>query len=101
MAQEKQTTKTRRVASFDGKAWRIADDPQPGASGGGGSLVPAFADAVVAKENVPVGILACGIGATSVREWLPKGATFPNPPTLVSRVEQLQEWPVGQQRRGV
>lgn len=87
--QEKQTTKTRRVASFDGKAWRIADDPQPGASGGGGSLVPAFADAVVAKENVPVGILACGIGATSVREWLPKGEIFPNPPTLVSRVEQL------------
>ncbi|MCE2693052.1 MAG: sialate O-acetylesterase, partial [Verrucomicrobiaceae bacterium] len=87
--QEKQTTKTQRVASFDGKAWRIADDPQPGASGGGGSLVPAFADAVVAKENVPVGIIACGIGATSVREWLPKGSAFPNPPTLVSRVEQL------------
>jgi hypothetical protein len=87
--QEKQTTKTQRVASFDGKAWRIADDPQPGASGGGGSLVPAFADAVAEKENVPVGIIACGIGATSVREWLPKGATFPNPPTLMSRVEQL------------
>lgn len=86
---EKQTTKTRRVATFDGKAWRIADDPQPGASGGGGSFVPPFADAVVTKENVPVGILACGIGATSVREWLPKGAAFPNPPTLVSRVEQL------------
>lgn len=86
---EKQTTKTRRVASFDGKAWRIADDPQPVASGGGGSFIPPFADAVVAKENVPVGILACGIGVTSVREWLPKGATFPNPPTLVSRVEQL------------
>ena len=87
--EEKQTTKTRRVASFDGKAWRIADDPQPGASGGGGSFIPPFADAVFAKENVPVGIIACGIGATSVREWLPKGATFPNPPTLVSRVEQI------------
>ena len=87
--QEKQTTKTQRVASFDGKAWRIADDPQPGASGGGGSFIPLFADAVAEKENVPVGIIACGIGATSVREWLPKGATFPNPPTLVSRVEQL------------
>ena len=86
---EKQTTKTRRVATFDGKAWRIADDPQPGASGGGGSFIPPLADAVVEKENVPVGIIACGIGATSVREWLPKGATFPNPPTLVSRVEQL------------
>ncbi len=89
--QEKQTTKTRRVASFDGKAWRIADDPQPGASGGGGSFIPPFADAVATKENVPVGILACGIGATSVREWLPKGVTFPNPPTLVSRVEQLPD----------
>lgn len=89
--EEKQTTKTRRVASFDGKAWRIAEDPQPGASGGGGSFIPPFADAVVEKENVPVGIIACGIGATSVREWLPKGATFPNPPTLVSRVEQLPD----------
>lgn len=86
---EKQTTKTQRVASFDGKAWRIADDPQPGASGGGGSFIPPFADAVVAKENVPVGIIACGIGATSVREWLPKGATFPNPPTIEGRVEKL------------
>jgi hypothetical protein len=89
--EEKQTTKTRRVASFDGKEWRIADDPQPGASGSGGSFIPAFADAVVEKENVPVGIIACGIGATSVREWLPSGATFPNPPTLLNRVEQLPD----------
>ena len=88
--EEKQTTQTRKVVAFDGKAWRIADDPQPGASGGGGSFVPAFADAIAEKENVPVGIIACGIGATSVREWLPKGATFPNPPTILSRVEQLQ-----------
>ena len=87
--EEKQTTKTGRVASFDGRAWRIADDPQPGASGGGGSFVPPFADAVVAKQNVPVGIIACGIGATSVREWLPRGATFPNPPTIESGVEKL------------
>jgi Carbohydrate esterase, sialic acid-specific acetylesterase len=89
--EEKQTTKSQRVASFDGQEWRIADDPQPGASGRGGSFVPAFADAVVAKENVPVGIIACGIGATSVREWLPSGATFPNPPTLESRVVQLPD----------
>lgn len=88
--EEKQTTKTKRVASFDGEAWRLADDPQPGASGAGGSFIPPFADAVAAKENVPVGIVACGIGATSVREWLPKGATFPNPPTITSRVEPLQ-----------
>jgi len=42
-----------------------------------------------AEVKVPVGIIACGIGATSVREWLPKGATFPNPPTLEGRVRQL------------
>ncbi len=87
--EEKQTTATQRVAAFDGTAWRLAHDPQPGASGTGGSFLPAFGDAVVAKQDVPVGIIACGIGATSVREWLPKGATFPNPPTLTGRVEQL------------
>ena len=38
--------------------------------------------------NVPVGFLACGIGATSVREWLPKGTAFPNPPTIESRIEK-------------
>jgi hypothetical protein len=92
--EERQVTQTKRVAAFDGKVWRLADDPQPGASGTGGSFLPPFADAVVAQENVPVGIVACGIGATSVREWLPKGSTFPNPPTLVGRVEQLAngEW---------
>ena len=40
------------------------------------------------RFNVPVGLIACGIGATSVREWLPSGATFPNPPTIESRVEK-------------
>lgn len=87
----KQTTQTKRVAAFDGKSWRIAHDPQPGASGQGGSFVPPFADAVVAQGNVPVGIIACGIGATSVREWLPKGATFPHPPTIEGRVEKLAD----------
>jgi hypothetical protein len=89
--EEKQTPRSGRVATFDGANWRLAHDPQPGASGGGGSFLPPFADAVLANQNVPVGIVACGIGATSVREWLPKGATFPNPPTLTSRVEQLAD----------
>lgn len=80
--EEKQQPQSGRVAALDGQAWRLADDPQPGASGGGGSFIPPFADAVVAKQGVPVGIIACGIGATSVREWLPKGTTFPNPPAI-------------------
>jgi hypothetical protein len=92
--EEKQATATKRVASFDGTRWKIGDDPQPGASGSGGSFLPPFADAIVEKFDMPVGLIACGIGATSVREWLPKGATFPNPPTIESRVEKLPtgEW---------
>lgn len=89
--EEKQTPQSGRAAAFDGIRWQVAVDPQPGAGGKGGSFVPPFADAIVAQENVPVGIVACGIGATSVREWLPKGATFPNPPTLEGRVQQLAD----------
>ena len=91
---EKQTSKTRRVAAFDGHGWRLANDPQPGASGSGGSFLPPFGDAIAQKFGVPVGLVACGIGATSVREWLPRGSTFPNPPTIENRVMKLPngEW---------
>ncbi len=77
-----------RVAALapDG-TWRIAADPQPGASGDAGSFLPPLGDRLVERFDVPVGFVACGIGATSVREWLPAGARFPNPPTLESRVK--------------
>jgi len=87
--EEKQTTQTGRVAAFDGTNWQLANDPQPGAGGKGGSFMPPLGDALARKFDVPIGFVACGIGATSVREWLPKGATFPNPPTITNRVEQL------------
>jgi len=86
--EEKQTPQTGLVSSFDGAKWRLADDPQPGASGNGGSFLPPLGDELARKLGVPVGFVACGIGATSVREWLPKGATFPNPPTIEKRVEK-------------
>ncbi|WP_309707715.1 sialate O-acetylesterase [Armatimonas sp.] len=86
--EEKQSTKTGNVVTFDGKGWRPANDPQPGASGGGGSFLPPFGDAIATRFNVPVGFVACGIGASSVREWLPQGSTFPNPPTIESRVQR-------------
>lgn len=91
--EERQRTQTRRVAAWDGQRWQLADDPQPGASGEGGSFLPPLGDELVRRFNVPVGFVACGIGATSVREWLPPGATFPNPPTIEGRVEKL---PTGQ-----
>ncbi|NDA69331.1 MAG: hypothetical protein EBY09_22335, partial [Verrucomicrobia bacterium] len=74
--------------------WRLSNDPQPGASGGKKLPPPPLGDALAQRFNVPIGFAACGIGATSVREWLPKGARFPNPPTIESRVQRLPggEW---------
>lgn len=91
---EKQKSISGMVVAFDGRKWQLAKDPQPGASGDQGSFQPPFGDAIATRFKEPVGIIACGIGATSVREWLPKGATFPNPPTLEGRVRQLPsgEW---------
>ncbi|MGI9241401.1 MAG: sialate O-acetylesterase [Verrucomicrobiales bacterium] len=88
---EKQRVGSGKVASFDGERWRIADDPQPGASGGGGSFIPPFGDAIAERLGVPVGIVATGVGATSVREWLPAGESFPNPPTIETRVKRLPD----------
>lgn len=89
--EERQKTQTGLVTAFDGTRWALADDPQPGASGGGGSFIPPFGDAMAIRFRVPIGIVACGVGATSVREWLPAGARFPNPPTLVGNVQQVSE----------
>jgi hypothetical protein len=92
--EERQKTKTGLVSVFNGNGWQLANDPQPGASGNMGSFIPPFGDAIAQQFKVPVGFLACGIGATSVREWLPAGTKFPNPPVLVDRVRQLPdgEW---------
>ncbi len=51
--------------------WRHAVDPQPEASGTGGSPWPAFGDALAGRLGVPVGILSVAVGATRVDQWLP------------------------------
>ncbi len=84
--EERQTNTTRRVAAFDGIAWQPADDPEPGAGGTKGSFIPAFGDLMVSRFNVPVGIVATGIGSTSVREWLPAGTRLSNLPPLTRNV---------------
>jgi hypothetical protein len=87
---EKQQTQTGKVASFDGSRWRLAHDPQGGAGGNGGSFMPAFGDAVATKLGVPVAVVPCAIGATSVRQWLPPGATMTNQPTTGAMVKLVQ-----------
>ncbi len=83
---ERQTTTTGMVVAFTGSRWQLAKDPQPGASGDGGSFLPPFGDALHARLKVPIGLVATGVGATSVREWLPRGSRIANLPTLTSHV---------------
>jgi Carbohydrate esterase, sialic acid-specific acetylesterase len=80
----RQTVKSGYVTTFDGKAWRIADDPQPGVQdrSSKGSFIPSFGDAMYAKYPVPIGIASVGHGSTSVRQWLPRGGRFTTQPTM-------------------
>ncbi|MFO1460084.1 MAG: sialate O-acetylesterase [Verrucomicrobiota bacterium] len=89
--EEQQRTASGLVSALAGNRWQAAHDPQPGASGNGGSFIPPFADAVASRFGVPVGIVAVGAGGTSVREWLPKGSTFPNPPTVTANVQRTAD----------
>ena len=83
--EEKLVAKTGKVAAFTGSSWQPANDPQPGAGGNGGSFLPAFGDAMVEKFGVPIGLVSTAAGGTSVREWLPPGVRFSNPPTVTGR----------------
>jgi hypothetical protein len=87
----RQETKSRMVVAFDGRSWRIADDPQPGVQDASsrGSFIPSFGDALYARYHVPVGIAAVGHGSTSVRQWLPQGQRFAIPPTLARFVTEV------------
>lgn len=79
-------TQTGLVAAFNGTNWQLAADPEPGAGGKKGSFMPLFGDLIVAQFHVPVGIVAMGIGSTSVREWLPSGIRFSELPPLTRNV---------------
>lgn len=69
---------TRRVSTFDGQQWRIADDPQPGAHDvqDRGSFWPAFGDAMATRYRVPVGVAVTGHSGTSIRQWTGKDPLF-------------------------
>ena len=91
----RQSTQTGLVSAYNHtNKWQLAIDPQPGAGGRGGSIMPLLGDLLVREFEVPIGIVAYGQGGTSVREWLPQGSKFPNPPTVENKARQLNhaEW---------
>ncbi len=87
----RQQPRSDRVVAHDGVRWRVAQDPQPGAGGSGGSFIPPLGDALEQACDVPVAFVACGLGGTSVREWLPEGERFPHPPTVERRVRRRDD----------
>jgi hypothetical protein len=91
---EKQITKTGNVGSFNGEQWALANDPQQGADGSGGSFMPAFGDAMNERFHVPIGIVGIAAGGTSVRQWLPKGERMQQQPTTGANVTPVGpgEW---------
>lgn len=78
---ERQSPRSGLVSRFDGVTWSPAADPQRGASGDGGSFLPAFGDALAARLKVPIAVVPVAEGATSVREWLPQGTPVKRLPT--------------------
>jgi hypothetical protein len=90
---EKQKPTSGEVVSFDGQAWVIADDPQPGTQdhSKGGSFAPAFGDAMYAALKVPIAIASTGQGSSSVRQWLAKGELMSKAPTILKYVEPAGE----------
>jgi len=76
------------VSSFNGRAWRLADDPQWGThdKSRGGSFWPAFGDAMVARFHVPIGVAVTGHGGTSVNRWRSDGELFG---FMMRRIHQL------------
>jgi hypothetical protein len=86
---EKRMEPTSGLAStFDGNLWQPANDPQPGVHdhSTGGSPWPAFADAMVERYHVPIGIASTGHGGTSINAWLPDGELFHH---TLSRINEL------------
>jgi hypothetical protein len=79
--EERQQARNPLVVAFGDGHWQPAHDPQPGATGTNGSFLPVFGDAMAERFKVPIGLVAIGVGSTSVREWLPKGEPMAAPPS--------------------
>ena len=81
--QPPQQPRSDRVAAFIGTGWRHGYDPQPLATGNGGSPWPAMGDFLVEHLGVPVAYASCGVGGTRVDQWQPDGSLYPRLQTVL------------------
>ena len=78
-----------RAPNRDRSGWRVAHDPQPVATGLGGSPWPPFGDLMVESLEVPVGVISVGWGGTRVDQWLPDST---GPAKLYERLRTALEF---------
>ena len=72
-----------RVSAWGFEGWQFGEDPQPIATGEGGSPWPYFGDLLVQEYGVPIGLISVGWGGTAVHQWLPG----PSSDSLFHRIE--------------
>jgi hypothetical protein len=59
------------VSAWTGSSWRHAYDPQPIATGSGGSPWSRLGDILAERLGCPIGFVSLGIGSTRVDQWIP------------------------------
>ena len=65
------TPQDARVSAWGEGGWQFGADPQPVATGTGGSPWPALGDRLAERFNVPIGFLSVGWGGSAVDQWRP------------------------------
>jgi len=65
-----------RVSAWGYSGWQVGADPQPFATGVGGSPWPVLGDYLVAHLGVPVAFISVGYGGTRVAQWQPSGSLY-------------------------
>lgn len=74
------------ISAWTGSNWRHAYDPQPIATGTGGSPWSRLGDLFVEQFGVPIGFVSVGWGGTRVDQWLPGGSLYPRLEAAISTV---------------
>jgi len=72
----RQTPGDERVAAHGPDGWQFAADPQPIASGSGGTPWSVLGGLLAEQLQVPVGFISVGWGSTSVADWQPGGGHY-------------------------
>ena len=67
----RQNTEDDRIVALGENGWQTADDPQPIATGEGGTPWPLLGNLMIKDINLPIGFVSIGVGGTAVCQWDP------------------------------